>query len=88
MLIFALATAYRLPCEQDDTGKEPVGWQHCHRQLFEQTWALVRVFANDCYGAFHIREYSLLLEVDIKNRRAVVGTHRRILATQRLIAYR
>jgi hypothetical protein len=37
LLMFALATAYRLPCEQEATGSEPVGWQRWRRQLLEQT---------------------------------------------------
>jgi hypothetical protein len=36
LLLFALATAYRLPCEQDDRGKESVGWQRWRRQLLER----------------------------------------------------
>jgi hypothetical protein len=37
VLMFALATAYRLQCEQEDRGGEPVGWQRWRRQLLEQT---------------------------------------------------
>jgi hypothetical protein len=36
-LMFALATAYRLPCEREATGGEFVGWQRWRRQLLEQT---------------------------------------------------
>jgi hypothetical protein len=34
LLMFALATAYRLQCEREARGEEPVGWR---RQLLEQT---------------------------------------------------
>jgi hypothetical protein len=37
LLLFALATAYRRQCEQDDRGQEPVGWQRWRRQLLAQT---------------------------------------------------
>jgi hypothetical protein len=47
-LMFALATAYRLPCEPADTGSEPVGWQRWRRQLLEQTRDHVIVFAEGC----------------------------------------
>ncbi|MDQ3831150.1 MAG: transposase, partial [Candidatus Tectomicrobia bacterium] len=63
LLRFALATAYRLPCEQEATGSAPVGWQRWRRQLLEQTRDKVIVFAQGFYGIFHIAEYSLLLGV-------------------------
>ena len=59
-LMFALATAYRLPCAQADTGNEPVGWPRGRRQLLQQTPDHVIVFAQDGYGIFHLAEYSLL----------------------------
>ena len=37
LLMFALATAYRLQCEQEEAGAEPIGWQRWRRQLLEQT---------------------------------------------------
>jgi hypothetical protein len=37
LLMFARATAYRLPCAREDRGGEPVGWQRWRRQLLEQT---------------------------------------------------
>jgi hypothetical protein len=46
LLMFALATAYRLPCEQEATGSEPMGWQRWRRQLLEQTRDQVIVFAQ------------------------------------------
>ena len=67
LLMFALATAYRLQCEQEAMGGEPVGWQRWRRQLLEQTRDLVIVFAENSYGIFHIAEYSLLLGVKLKD---------------------
>jgi hypothetical protein len=80
LLMFALATAYRLQCEQADIGSEPVGWQRWRRQLLEQTRDHVIVFAEGCYGIFHIAEYSLLMGVNIKDRPPGIGTRRQILA--------
>jgi hypothetical protein len=54
--LFALATAYRLPCEHEATGGEPVGWQRRRRQLLEQTRDHIIVFAQGCYGIFHMAE--------------------------------
>jgi hypothetical protein len=45
-LLFALATAYRRPCEREATGGEPVGWQRWRRQLLEQTRDKVIVLAQ------------------------------------------
>jgi hypothetical protein len=60
LLMFALATAYRLPCEREDRGSDPVGWQRWRRRLLEQTRERVIVFAQGYYGIFHLAEYSLL----------------------------
>jgi Transposase DDE domain len=87
LLMFALATAYRLQAEQDDLGKEPVGWQRWRRQLLEQTRDHVIVFARDCYGIFHMAEYSLLLGVRLKDAPPGIGTHQDILAKYRLPAH-
>jgi Transposase DDE domain len=84
VLMFALATAYRLQVEQDDLGKEPVGWQRWRRQLLEKTRDYVIVFARDCYGIFHMAEYSLLLGVRLKDVPPGIGTHQDILAKYRL----
>jgi hypothetical protein len=67
LLMFALVTAYRLLCEQETTGGEPVGWQRWRRQLLEQTRDKVIVFAQGYYGIFHLAEYSLLLGVKLKD---------------------
>jgi hypothetical protein len=88
LLMFALATAYRRQCEQEAMGEEPVGWQRWRRQLLEQTRDLVIVFAESCYGIFHMAEYSLLVGVNIKDRPSGIGTRRQILAKYGLIAHR
>jgi hypothetical protein len=54
LLLCALATAYRRPCEHEDTGGEPVGWQRWRRQLLERTRDHVIIFAQGCYGIFHM----------------------------------
>lgn len=54
LLIFALATGYRLQCERAATGREPVGWQQWRRQLLEQNRDNVIVFAQGYYGIFHL----------------------------------
>src|ERR1700752_3929655 len=60
LLMFALATAYRLQCEREATAGEAVGWQRWRRQVLEQTRDQVIVFAQGYYGLFHLAEYSLL----------------------------
>ena len=47
-LMFALATAYRLLCDPEATGGEPVGWRRWWRQLLEQSRDQVIVFAQEC----------------------------------------
>jgi Transposase DDE domain len=88
LLMFALATAYRLQCEQEDSGGELVGWQRWRRQLQEQSRDQVIVFAEGCYGIFHLAEYSLLLGVTIKDRPPGIGTRQQVLAKYRLTAPR
>jgi hypothetical protein len=80
MLLFALATAYRLQCEQEESGGGPVGWQRWRRQLLEQTRDHVIVFAQGYYGIFHLAEYSLLLGVNIQDPPPGIGTLPQILA--------
>jgi hypothetical protein len=84
LLMFALATAYRLQCEREDRGGEPVGWQRWRRQLLEQTRDKVIVFAQGYYGIFHLAEYSLLLGVKLKDVPPGIGTRQEILAKYRL----
>ena len=86
LLMFALATAYRLQCERTDPRDEPVGWQRWRRQLLQQTRDHVIVFAEDCYGIFHIAEYSLLVGVTLKDVPPSIGTRRDILTKYRLTA--
>jgi len=88
VLLFALATAYRWQCEQEETGGEPVGWQRWRRQLLEQTRDQIIVFAQGFYGIFHMAEYSLLLGVKIKDRPPEIGTYPQILAKYGLRAHR
>jgi hypothetical protein len=52
LLMFALATAYRLPCEREDRGGEPIGWQRWRRQLLEHTRNQVIVFAKGVMVSF------------------------------------
>jgi hypothetical protein len=82
LLMFALATAYRLQHEQ-----EPVGWQRWRRQLLQQTRDTVIVFAQHCYGIFPMAEYSLLLGVKLKKRPPGIGTRQEILAKDGLATH-
>lgn len=85
LLLFALGTAYRLPCEREATGGEPVGWQRWRRQLLEQTRDQVIVCAQGDYGIFHLAEYSLLVGVKRKDRPPGIGTRQDVLAKYRLM---
>jgi hypothetical protein len=84
LLMFALATAYRLQCEREAGGGAPVGWQRWRRQLLEQTRDQVIVFAQGYYGIFHLAEYSLLLGVKLKDVPPGIGTYHDILSKYRL----
>jgi hypothetical protein len=84
LLIFALATAYRLQCEREAVGHEPVGWQRWRRQLLEQTRDKVIVCAQGYYGIFQLAEYSLLLGVKLKDVPPGIGTRQEILAKYQL----
>jgi hypothetical protein len=86
LLMFALATAYRLEGEREAKGEEPVGWQRWRRQLLEQTRDKVIVFAQGYYGIFHLAEYSLLLGVQLKDVPPEVGSRQQVLAKYRLPA--
>jgi Transposase DDE domain len=86
LLLFALATAYRLACEREATDGESVGWQRWRRQLLEQTREKVIVFAQGCYGIFHLAEYSLLVGVKLKDRPPGIGTRQDILVKYRLMS--
>ena len=80
MLMFALATAYRLRREQEASGGEPLGWQRWRRQLLEQTRDHVIVCAQGYDGIFPLAEYSLLLGVNIQDPPPGIGTLSQILA--------
>jgi hypothetical protein len=84
LLMFALATAYRLQCEREDRGGEPVGWQRWRRQLLEETRDQVIVCAQGYYGIFHLAEYSLLVGVKLKDVPPGIGTRQDVLANYRL----
>jgi hypothetical protein len=86
LLMFALATAYRLKCEREATSGELVGWQRWRRQLLEQTREKVIVFAKGYYGIFHLAEYSLLLGVKLKDHPPGIGSQQEILAQYRLLS--
>jgi hypothetical protein len=64
LLLFALATAYRLPCARETLGGEAVDGQRWRRQLCEQTQDQVIVRAQGYSGISHLAEYSLLLGLD------------------------
>ena len=86
LLMFALATAYRLECAREAVGGEPVGWQRWRRQLLEQTRDQVIVFAQGYYGIFHLAEYSLLLGVKLKDVPPEIGSRQQVLAKYELPA--
>ena len=87
LLMFALAMAYRLRCEQEAVGVEPVGWQRWRRQLVEQTRDQVIVFAQGWYGIFHIAEFALLMGVKLKDMPPGIGTAQEVLAKYGLAAH-
>jgi hypothetical protein len=74
LLLLALATAYRLPCERGARGGEPVGWQRWRRQRLEWAREKVMVFALGASGIFHLAEYSLRLGVKPKDSRPDIGS--------------
>jgi hypothetical protein len=79
-LMFALATAYRLRCEQAEVRAEPMGWQRWRRQLLEQTRDKIIVFAQRWYGIFHIAEFALLVGVKLRDTPPGIGTLQAVLA--------
>jgi hypothetical protein len=86
VLLFALATASRLPYEPEDTGGESVGWQRWRRRRLERTRDLVIVFAQGSDGIFHLAESSLLVGGNSNDRPPGIGTRQQILAPYRLTA--
>jgi len=87
LLMFALATAYRLRREQHDTGTDPVGWQRWRRQLLQQNRDKVIVFAQGFYGIFPMAEFALLLGVKLTDVPPGIGTPQEVLAKYRLTAH-
>jgi hypothetical protein len=85
--MFALATAYRLQCEQAQLRAEPVGWQRWRRQLLEQTRDKLIVLAQRWYGRFHIAEFALLVGVKLKDVPPGIGTRQEVLARYRLTGH-
>jgi hypothetical protein len=73
VLMLALATAYRLPCEQGATGGELVGWQRGRRQLLEQSRDKVIVFAQECMASFPSRSSPCWWGSSAKTRRQASG---------------
>jgi hypothetical protein len=88
LLMFALATAYRLPCEPEAMRGEPVGWQRWRRQLLEQTRDQVIVFVQGYYGIFHLAAYSRLLGAKLNDVPSAVGTRQEVLAKYGLTPHR
>jgi hypothetical protein len=84
VLMFALATAYRLQGAPEATGGEPVGWQRWRRPLLEQTRDYVIVFAQGDDGIFHMAEYSLLLGAKRKDVPPGLGTLQDIMVKDEL----
>jgi hypothetical protein len=80
LVMFALATAYRLPCEREDRGGDPVGWQRWRHRLLEQTRAKVLVCAHGYYGLFHLAEYSLLLGIKLTDVPPDIGSRQQVMA--------
>jgi Transposase DDE domain len=87
LLMFALATAYRLRCEARETGTEPLGWQRWRRQLLQQNRDKLIVFAQGSYGIFHVAEYSILLGVKLKDVPPGIGTRQEVLARYELAGH-
>jgi hypothetical protein len=87
LLMFALATAYRLQCEQEATGGELVGWMRWRRQLLEQSRDKVIVFAQEWYGIFPLAEFALLVGVKLKDVPPGIGTLQDVLAKYRLTGH-
>ena len=87
LLMFALATAYRLECEREARGGEPVGWQRWRRQLLEQSRNKVIVFAQGWYGIFPLAAFALLVGVKLTDLPPGIGTLQDLLAKYRLTGH-
>jgi hypothetical protein len=80
LLMFALATAYRLPGAGAALRGEPVGWQRWRRQLLEQTRDQGIVVAQGDSGIVHLAEFALLMGVKLKDVPPGIGTRQDIPA--------
>lgn len=87
LLMFALATAYRLECEREAMGGEPVGWQRWRRQLLEQSRNKVIVFAQGWYGILPLAEFALLVGVKLTDLPPGLGTLQDLLAKYRITGH-
>jgi hypothetical protein len=87
LLMFALAMAYRLQCEQAVTGGEPVGWQCWRRQLLKQTRDKVIGCARGFSGIFHLAEYLVLVGLKLKDRPPGIGIRQDILVKYGLLSH-
>jgi hypothetical protein len=83
----ALPTAYRLPCEPEATGGEPVGWMRWRRQLLEQSRDKVIVCAQEWYGIFPLAACALLVRVKRTDVPPGIGTRQDVLAKYRLTGH-
>ena len=83
--LFALATAYRLPCESEATGGAPIGWQWGRRQRPEQTRAKDIVFAQGYYGIYQVAKYLLGVGVKLTEPPPGIGTRQDIRAKYTLM---
>jgi hypothetical protein len=87
LLLFGLATAYRLRCEAVEAGTAPVGWQRWRRQPLRQNRDKVIVFAEGYYGIFPMAEFVLLLGGKLKDVPPGIGTQQEIHAKYRLTSH-
>ncbi len=84
LLLLVWATASRLPCAPEATGREAVGWQRWRCQLLEQTREPVLVWAQGDDGILQQAEDSRLVGVKLKDVLTGIGTRQDVLATYRL----
>lgn len=88
LLLCALATAYRLPCQREATAGEAVGWQRWRRQLLEQTRDQVIVCAHGHDGLLPLAAYARLLGVQRHDVPPDIGSRPQVLAKFGILAQR
>jgi hypothetical protein len=86
-LMWALARAYRRPCEPEEGGAAPLGWQRWRHQLLEQTRDQVIVWAQGHDGIWHRAESSRLLGAKLKDVPPGIGALPDVLARYGLTAH-